>query len=186
MAPNTSDEFDRAYRAPITPWGDVRTPPELIALVERTSPQTSLELGCGIGRNTRYLAQHGVNATGIDWSPVAIAKARERAEGLSNATYQVGDVTKLDALTGPFDLSLDVGCFHCLDGTGQKAYASELARLLRPGATHLLWTLDVAPTDQLMTPELVKSVFAPLFTLADAKPSRRRLIRSHWFWLSRR
>ncbi|QRO00617.1 hypothetical protein JRI60_17065 [Archangium violaceum] len=37
---------------------------------------------------------------------------------------------ELDALTGPFDVAFDVGCFHCLDARGQQAYAVELHRLV--------------------------------------------------------
>ena len=69
-----------------------------------------LELGFGIGRFSRYVAQQNLRTTGIDFSPVAIAKARERV-----ARYEVrpnslvGDGTNLDALSGQFDVSFDVG-----------------------------------------------------------------------------
>jgi cyclopropane fatty-acyl-phospholipid synthase-like methyltransferase len=185
-APTTSSSFDRAYRAPITPWGDVRIPNEIKALARSGKGGSSLELGCGIGRLSRYLAQQGLRATGVDFSPVAIAKANEQAGHVDlRPEFLVGDVTHLNALSGPFDVSFDVGCFHCLDPQGQRAYASEVSRLLRPTGTHLIWALDSTPSDLQLSPAAVKEIFAAGFELRDARKSRRRLAPSHWYWLVR-
>jgi SAM-dependent methyltransferase len=185
-APTTSNDFDRAYRAPITLWGDIRIPDEIKALALKGAPRSVLELGCGIGRFSRYLAQKGAIATGVDFSPVAIAKAlRSVAHEAARPEFLVGDVTRLEALSGPFDVSFDVGCFHCLDAQGQRAYVAEVSRLLAPGGTHLIWALDSAPSDATLSPAAVKAIFAPGFALQNARPSRRRLARSHWYWLVR-
>lgn len=184
--PTTSADFDRAYRAPFTFWGDIRIPEELKALARQGAPRSALELGCGLGRFSRYVAQQGLRVTGVDFSPVAIAKARERAaRDEARPEFLVGDVTRLDALTEPFDLSFDVGCFHCFDVEGQRAYAAEVSRLLKPGGTHLIWALDDAPAGLALSPEAVRAVFASGFALKDARPSRRRLARTHWYWLVR-
>ena len=185
-APTTSADFDRAYRAHFTFWGDIRIPEEIKALARDGAPRRVLELGCGIGRFSRYVAKQGVEATGVDFSAVAIAKATERvARDERRPEYLVGDVTRLDSLTGPFDAAFDVGCFHCFDAAGQRAYVSEVARLLAPGATHLIWALDQSPSDLALTPKSVKAVFAPVFELREARKSRRRLASSHWYWLVR-
>lgn len=78
MPPTTSADFDRAYRLPLTLWGDLRIPAEIKALARHEAPRTSLELGCGLGRFSRYLAQQGMRATAVDFSPVAIARAQTR------------------------------------------------------------------------------------------------------------
>ncbi len=183
-APSTSADFDRAYRFPITLWGDFRIPDEIKAFSRQGSPQTALELGCGIGRFTRYMAQQGLRATGVDFSPVAIANAQARvARYHTQPRFLVGDVTHLDALSGPFDVSFDVGCFHCLDPQGQTAYVAEVSRLLKAGGTHLIWALDSIPNGLSLSPSVVQSLFAPSFELRDARKSRRRLVRSHWYWL---
>ncbi|RKG83009.1 class I SAM-dependent methyltransferase [Corallococcus terminator] len=185
-APTTSADFDRAYRSPITFWGDIRIPEQLQALARQGAPRSALELGCGVGRFSRYVAQQGVRVTGVDFSPVAIARARERvSRDDPRPEFVVGDVTHLEALSGPFDVAFDVGCFHCFDARGQRAYASEVARLLKPGGTHLIWALDSAPGDVRLSPEAVKEAFAPGFELVDAHKSRRRLAASHWYWLVR-
>lgn len=184
-APTTSQAFDRAYSLPITLWGDVRIPEEIKALARHGIVRSSLELGCGLGRFSLYLAQLGIAATGVDFSPVAIGRAKQRAAAAGVlCDYQVGDVTNLEALRAPFDVSFDVGCFHCLDANAQQRYVAEVSRLLRPGGTHLMWALDGAPSDQTLSPDVMRKVFAPHFELRDAQLSRRRLIRSHWYWLA--
>ncbi|HWE31018.1 MAG TPA: class I SAM-dependent methyltransferase, partial [Polyangia bacterium] len=132
-------------------------------------------------------AQRGVRVTGVDWSPVAVEKARDHAaRDPMPPSFVISDVTCLDGIAGPFDLSFDVGCFHCLDAAGQRRYAAAVARVLTPGGTHLIWAIDDAPSDLALSPALIEAVFAPGFTLADARKSRRRLTHSHWYWLSRR
>jgi cyclopropane fatty-acyl-phospholipid synthase-like methyltransferase len=185
-APTTSAEFDRAYHAPVTLWGDIRIPAEVKELVREGAGRSALELGCGVGRFSRYVAQQGLRATGVDFSPVAIARARASvAQHDVRPEFLVGDVTHLEALSGPFNVSFDVGCFHCLAPQGQRAYVSEVSRLLEPGGTHLIWALDSAPSDLPLSPAAMKEIFAPGFELQDARKSRRRLVRSHWYWLVR-
>ncbi|MFB1484587.1 class I SAM-dependent methyltransferase [Corallococcus sp. RDP092CA] len=185
-APATSADFDRAYRAPFTLWGDVRIPEEVQALARQGGPRSVLELGCGVGRFSRHLAAQGMRVTGVDFSPVAIAKAREQAaRDRPRPEFLVGDVTRLEALRGPYDASFDVGCFHCLGAEGQRAYVAEVSRLLKPGGIHLIWALDSAPSDLRLTPEAVREVFRPGFALVTARKSRRRLVASHWYWLVR-
>ncbi|WP_437591369.1 class I SAM-dependent methyltransferase [Sorangium sp. So ce1000] len=186
MTSTNSAYFDRAYRRPVTLWGDIRIPPEIAALVRQGAPNGVLDLGCGVGRLTRYVARQGLRVTGVDFSSVAIEKARARvAADEVRPDFIVGDVTNLDALTGPFDLSFDVGCFHCLDATQQGRYGSELHRLLAPGGTHLIWALDAAPSGIPLDAAAVERAFTPRFALRDARASRRRLLRSHWYWLVR-
>lgn len=186
MPPKTHSDFDRAYQSSITPWGDVRVPEEVAALVRDGAPGSVLEFGCGLGRFSRYVAGQGVRATGVDFSAVAIEKARARVAGdARRPEYLVGDVTDLRQLSGPFDAAFDVGCFHCLDTDQQARYASEAHRLLAPGGTVLIWALNEAPSGQRLSPQVVEGVFAPRFDLREAKASRRRLARSHWYWLTR-
>jgi SAM-dependent methyltransferase len=184
--PTTSADFDRFYRLPITPWGDRRIPPELKALAQQGTPRSSLELGCGIGRFSRYLVSQGICATAVDFSAVAIEKARRRVAADSvKPTFLVGDVTQLEGVEGPFDFSFDVGCFHCLDAKGMQAYVAELHRLLRPGGIHLIWAMDASPSGIRLSADYMKGLFKPKLYLQNAQQRRRRLTASHWYWLVR-
>ncbi|MER7409911.1 MULTISPECIES: class I SAM-dependent DNA methyltransferase [Streptomyces] len=54
-------------------------------------PSTVLEIGCGTGRALAYLAARGIEAHGVDLSPVMVKKTSERwAE--TGATFHHGDV----------------------------------------------------------------------------------------------
>lgn len=61
------------------------------------TPGTSLDLGCGEGGDVLWLAQLGWNATGIDLSATAIARAKKQAgmeQGVVNARFIVGDLAE--------------------------------------------------------------------------------------------
>jgi SAM-dependent methyltransferase len=188
VPPTKSFDFDSVYRSRIYHWmwSDPRIPSELKELIAREAPRTVLELGCGLGRFSRYVAEQGVRVTGVDFSEVAIAKAQARvARDEASPQFVVGDVTHLDAVSGPFDVAFDVGCFHCLNPEAQRAYASEVSRLLKPGGTHLIWALHASPSGMPLSPQTVEPVFAATFQMQRSRKSRRRLVRSHWYWLVR-
>lgn len=184
--PAKSRYFDKAHKAPITLWGDVRIPEELKDIVRTYKPRTSLELGCGLGRFSAFMSKQGIKATGVDFSSVAIEKAKKRVAGEEpKPTFIVGDVTNLEFFTEPFEVSFDIGCFHCLDEDDQQKYVSEIYRLLKPGAAHLLWTMDHAPSGMMLDPNYIAKAFEKGLQLARSKFSRRRIISSHWYWLVR-
>jgi cyclopropane fatty-acyl-phospholipid synthase-like methyltransferase len=86
------------------------------------------------------LVQHGWQATGIDFVPKAIRQARRSAAGLNlDVDFRVGDVTRLEDLQGPFDLVLDIGCFHSIDRERRRAYINNLIRLLAPQGTFMMY-----------------------------------------------
>ena len=188
-APSNSKEFDKLYNSTFLHWiwGDTRIPKELKELVEKNQPKRSLELGCGLGRFSTYLAEQGILATGVDFSSVAIKKANERlAEAKQKPQLIVGDVTDLANLTDTYDVGIDIGCFHCLNETAQKKYVNETYKLLKPSSTLLIWALDSSPSGIKLNPQYIEKVFGNHFNLAHSKFSRRRIISSHWYWLIRK
>ena len=184
-SPTPSTEFHRVYLGGLTPCGDVRIPPELKALAKARAGQRSLALGCGVGRFARWLAEQGVHATGVDFSPVAIEKARARGRNFADLRYEVADVTALPNLDGPFDLAFDVGCYPCLTPERQRANAATIGPQMRPGALLLIWALDKTPADERLDGASMADNMAPHFTLQSATANRRRIIASHWYHLRR-
>ena len=73
--------FRAAYLIGFKPWDSGVPPPELTALVEGTDhlpPSKALDLGCGTGTNSIYLAQHGWEVTGVDVVGRAVSQARRK------------------------------------------------------------------------------------------------------------
>ena len=183
----TGEEFNKVYGSiGHWIWTDNRIPKELKEIVELHSPKTSLELGCGIGIFSNFMASHGIKATGVDFSSVAIEKATKRvANNTDKPEYMVGDVTNLKNIDKQFDVSFDVGCFHCLNEESQQKYVSEIYRLLKPGATHLIWALDSSPSGIKLSLNYIAKQFENHFQLEKSTFSRRRIVASHWYWLVR-
>lgn len=131
------------------PWDTGVTPPEVVAFVQSHPPGRALDLGCGTGTNVIYLAQRGWLATGVDFVGRAIRQARRKARQAGvQVDFRQGDVTRLEGLIGPFDLVLDIGCFHALPADGKAAYLENLLRLLAPNGTYLLYALFMTSTKQ--------------------------------------
>ena len=122
------------------PWDTGISPPELIDFISHHPPGRALDLGCGTGTNVITLAHHGWQVTGVDFARRAIQKARRKARQVNVLVdFRVDDVTRLKDLIGPFDLILDMGCFHSLRPAGRQAYLNNLDRLLAPDGTFLLY-----------------------------------------------
>jgi SAM-dependent methyltransferase len=127
------------YRNP--PWDTGISPPELLSHIQSHPPGKALDLGCGTGTNVITLAKNGWQVTGVDFAPRAIALARQKARQAGvTADLRVEDVTHLEHITGPFDLVLDMGCFHSLGEEGRKAYLQNMQRFLGPQGVFLLYT----------------------------------------------
>jgi cyclopropane fatty-acyl-phospholipid synthase-like methyltransferase len=137
--------YRAAYLIGFKPWDTGISPPELVAVIEgkdKLQPGKYLDLGCGTGTNCIYAAQHGWDATGIDFTPRAVAMA-QRKVAASGAKIRVlrGDVTRLGELgigTG-YDLLFDLGCFHGLPDDGRDAYVRSISQVAKPGATYLVF-----------------------------------------------
>ncbi len=190
--------FDFQYRFSKPPWDSGITPPEVVALIESGKIRgRALDLGCGTGTNSIYLAQHSLSVVGVDFSVKAIATARDKARRAGVAVeFHSADVTRLDFLTEPFNFVLDIGCFHAINGTGRARYAEHIARLTRPGSVFMLYAFSPRAPDQPghlirvrnvgVTPEQVRQTFAPQFALERIEHGADFGDRaSAWFWFRR-
>jgi len=128
------------YQRKPPPWDTGITPPEVEVFITSHSPGRALDLGCGTGTNVITLAQHGWQVTGVDfaWSAIGFARRKLKLAGVK-ATLRVVDVTRLSRIAGPFDFILDIGCFHNLASEKRLSYIQNVARLLHPGGTYLLY-----------------------------------------------
>ena len=183
-------DFNRWYlRRNRPPWDTGISPPELMAFIQSHPSGRALDLGCGTGTNAITLAQRGWQVMGVDFAIKAIATARHKANqaGLP-IHFRVGDVTRLDDLAGPFDLILDIGCFHCLSLEGRTRYAHNAKRLLSPAGTLLLYA-HFKPTPTANTFGLVDAdlqVFVPELGLTARQDGLDTASHRHSAWLTHR
>jgi SAM-dependent methyltransferase len=97
----------------------------------------ALDMGCGPGANTWFLAREGFQVSGIDGSAAAIGLARTRleADGLT-ADLRVGDFTTgLPYADGSFDLVVDGAALYANPPEGIRAAVREVFRVIKPGGT---------------------------------------------------
>ena len=141
--------YDLMYRYWV-PWDGVGVRDDLRWLLasgrlDRSACTRVVDLGCGTGANVVFLAEQGFEATGIDFSKVAIGKARERAADagvVRQCRFVEADLTETDhasELGAPYDLLIDFGTLDDLRPAGRRAMAATVRRLSRPGSRFLLW-----------------------------------------------
>jgi len=127
--------WDSAYEGSPPPWDIGRPQPAFVRLAEAGLLSCRLlDAGCGTGEHALLAAAHGADATGVDISPRAIARARAKAaERDLKARFEVGDVLNLGQLGLTFDTIIDSGVFHVFGDEDRMRYVASLASVLRPG-----------------------------------------------------
>ena len=143
--------FAERYATGKIPWDDTLPPPELMALANELLPGRALDLGSGYGRTSIFLAQYGWQVDAVEFVPQAVVESRHRAveAGVGQKTaFHNRDVTDLSFLKAQFDLAVDIGCMHSLKMPALIRYHAHLKRLLRVGATYLLFAHLTAPEDE--------------------------------------
>lgn len=183
--------YNTMYRFTKPDWDTGVTPPEVKSAIDQfAQPGRALDLGCGTGTSSIFLAQHGWQVTGVDFSPRAIELARDKAQRAGvELDLHLGDVSRLDFLREPFDLVFDIGCLHSLDRESRTRYAEQLRRLTHPGSKFLLFGF-IRPAffgSYHLTPEETRALFEPAFAFNSMWPARQRDRQDVvWYDLTRR
>ncbi|KAG8059736.1 hypothetical protein GUJ93_ZPchr0002g25074 [Zizania palustris] len=121
-------------------------------------PKSVVDVGCGIGGSSRYLAKkYGAQCYGITLSSVQAARGNALAseQGLSDkVSFKVADALEQPFPDGQFDLvwSMESG-EHMPD---KRKFVSELARVAAPGARIIIVTWchrDLEPSEDSLKPD---------------------------------
>jgi methyl halide transferase len=134
-------EWNDRYRDGNLPWDTGQPSSELQRVLSQHTiqPCRALELGCGTGTNSVWLAQQGFDVTGVDVAPLAVAQAERRADAAGvKVHFMVADLLQLPDLAGPFAFLFDRGCYHAVRRDAPQQYAPAVARQLISGGRGLI------------------------------------------------
>jgi SAM-dependent methyltransferase len=143
-----------------------------------------LDIGCGAGTNTLWLAGKGFRSTGIDLAPGAIAAAQQRAvRTKSSAKFQEGSVAKMPFPNSSFQSAMDNGCFHSIPIPLRADYVVEVSRLIRPGGRFLLTWIGREATEKDGPPhrpslQEIAEAFEPAFIFEQTEFGKPRSTRA--------
>jgi ubiquinone/menaquinone biosynthesis C-methylase UbiE len=98
-------------------------------------PMKVLDLGCGAGKNTKYLEKKGFEVVGLDFSSEAIRLARRQK---IKSPLILGTAIRLPFKDKTFDFIVDIGCFHCLPPVDQDRARDEVLRVLKSKGLYFL------------------------------------------------
>ncbi|HYK05470.1 MAG TPA: class I SAM-dependent methyltransferase [Thermoanaerobaculia bacterium] len=153
------------------------TPPDILAeaVAARNGRGRALDVGCGAGVYTTWLAEQGMEATGLDLFPEALEMARARAAAKNvNVTFVAGDLFAF-VPDRPFELVFDSGCLHSLVGGNVREYKRKLLTWLAVEGDYVLghWgkrhPLDWRPIGpKRRSQAAVEAMFAPELRLLKA------------------
>lgn len=118
---------------------------ELVDLIEsgNVTPESvgprAVDIGCGTGADSVFLAEHGFEVVGFDLSSVAIEKARAAAEAAGvTPELIVANIFDLPAM-GPFDFLFDGGTVDDFPRSRRPEVVQVINDLSRPGSILALW-----------------------------------------------
>ncbi len=143
------DRFRERYKSGDTPW-DIGKPDFNLVEVVTQKPISgckALDIGCGTGDNSIWLAQNGFQVTGTDTSEIALEKAKEKASQANvRCHFMLADFLNNKIEAAPFGFAFDRGCFHSFSSE------SDRKKLAQNVAAHLeevgLWLTLVGNADE--------------------------------------
>ena len=180
-------DFDPAYRGEAPqfgvrtrpPWSLGEPQPAIAALIEQGKVHGDvLDAGCGEAAVSLHLAALGHNTVGLDASPTAIELARAEAanRGLTNATFEVADISSFTGYDGKFDTIIDSTLFHSMPVELRDGYQRSIVRAAAPGASYFVLVFDRAgmpesPANPVTEDEL-RQVVSKYWVIDEIRPAR--------------
>lgn len=129
--------WDKAWNPVKTPYTQMPDLPYLESIPQKLreyNAKTVLDLGCGSGWLSIYLARQGFSVTGVDIAEQAINLARTWAEQENlKATFDTGDISSMTYAEAGFDAVVANSIFEHLTLDLAQETVAELETLLKPG-----------------------------------------------------
>ena len=180
--------FEAAYRGEATelfeagtkpPWSIGEPQPELATLIRAGKFHGDvLDVGCGEAAISLYLAERGYTTVGLDLSPTAIDLARAEADkrGLTNATFEVADITSFTGYDGRFGTIVDSTLFNSIPADARNDYQRSIVRAAAPGASYFVLVFDRAAVPEgpiaAVTADELREVVSKYWVIDEIGPAR--------------
>src|SRR4051794_5663729 len=187
MTTPSQDLFENAYKGEAAelgvgtkpPWSIGEPQPEIAALIEQGRFRGDvLDVGCGEAAVDLYLAERGFTTVGLDLSPTAIelAKAAAAKSGLTNASFEVADISAFTGYDGRFSTIVDSTLFHSIPVELREGYQQSIVRAAAPGASYYVLVFDrngmpAGPVNAVSEQEL-RDVVGAHWVIDDVQPAR--------------
>jgi SAM-dependent methyltransferase len=191
--------YQRAEAPEDLPWHSVDPAKLLVEVVgQKDKPGRALDLGCGTGVYSVYLARQGYEVTGLDFIPKALQMAKERGQVEKvKVNWIATDLLEWKS-TERFDLILDSGTLHTITAEKMSRYKEQLLSWLADdgdfilahwGRRHLLDWRPVGPRRrtrleilQFLGPELREQAYqSELVSGLPLLIGPHALTQSFWF-----
>lgn len=187
MTESLDFEFDAAYRAESAqlghgvrpPWSIGEPQPELAALISAGKFHGEvLDVGCGEAAISLALAESGYTTVGLDLSPTAIDLARQEAamRGLTNARFEVADISGFTGYDGRFGTIVDSTLFHSIPVEARDGYQRSIVRAAAPGASYFVLVFDRAAMPEgppnAVTADELRALVSKYWVIDEIKPAR--------------
>ena len=142
-----AEVFEKIYEKPGKAiWTFEEPPKTLVELVENDviRPSKTIDLGCGEGFYSIYLASNGFDVLGVDISARAINYATINArQKNTNVRFQKHDVLEENTLGENFELSFEWALLHHIAFEYREKYVEKVSRMLIPKAKYVSASFDI-------------------------------------------
>lgn len=135
-----AEDWDDRYAGDELVWS--AEPNQFVAAhLGELSPGDAIDLAAGEGRNAVWLAGRGWRTTAVDFSPIALDKARRRAEA-NGVELEVVEADLREWSPAPRSVDLALIAYLQLPHDQQRAVVAAAGRAVRPGGTFFLVAHD--------------------------------------------
>jgi len=150
---NEEERFNNRYETGNIPWDIGRPDYNLVDVINQTpiTPCKALDIGCGTGDTSIWLAKNGFDVLGTDTSELAVKIAGEKAiKNNVKCKFLYSDILRDRLPVKSFRFVFDRGCFHTFDLMSErKRFAKNVAEVIEKDGIwlSLIGNADDSPRD---------------------------------------
>jgi 2-polyprenyl-3-methyl-5-hydroxy-6-metoxy-1,4-benzoquinol methylase len=166
-------EWDKIYREyPLNTlgWELGKPRPIIIKFIQEKmiTKGKILDICCGVGTNSIYLAKNGFSVYAIDISPTAIQCAQKEAKKSNvRIDFIISNFVALSFINEVFDFVFDMGCFHHVTLNDRIDFIKGINRVLKKNAYYIVtcFSYKNGPSWNHFTKEQLIQIFSKFFLI---------------------